>query len=152
MRKTSGILILVAATVIVAVDAGLKNFTVRFAEFFSKADHASLVREEMVHFPLRLKGTLDDSPEIKIGIGQFPGILKKIAAQPSGMNTQNFNETEKDFLSAQVTKGALPTDAGEGTMRLGNLVFGKKKKKWKLVMVYVSDELIAETHKEKKGK
>lgn len=124
-------------------DGELKNFIGKFAGLFKSADHETLVDAEMVHFPLRLKGTLDDSPEIKINAKQFAKALAKIANQPSGMNAKNFKETEKDYVSKQVVHGVLPTDAGQGTVRLGNLVFGKKAKKWKLVMVYTSDELIA---------
>ncbi len=131
-------------------DDELKSFIGKFAGVFKTADHETLVNAEMVHFPLRLKGTLDDSPEIKINEKQFSKTLAKIANQPSGMNAKNFKETEKDYVSKQVIKGTLPTDSGQGTVRLGNLVFGKKAKKWKLVMIYTSDELIAELQSKKK--
>jgi hypothetical protein len=125
-------------------DGELKDFIGKFAGLFKTADHETLIEAEMVYFPLRLKGMLDGSPELKINAKQFSKTLAKIANQPSGMNAKNFKETEKDYVSKQVVRGTLPTDSGKGTVRLGNLVFGKKAKKWKLVMIYTSDELIAE--------
>ncbi|MBN8221779.1 MAG: hypothetical protein J0L53_12705 [Spirochaetes bacterium] len=150
MKKLAVLLFCASALVAAKGNDELKDFIGKFAGLLKTADHATMVDAEMVHFPLRLKGTLDDSPEIKITEKQFPKVLPKIANQPSGMNPKNFKQTEKDYVSSQVVRGALPTDAGEGTVRLGNLVFGKKSKKWKLVMVYTSDELIAEFSKKKK--
>jgi hypothetical protein len=150
MNKLAAVLILSASVLGAKGDDELKSFIGKFAGLFKTADHETLVAAEMVHFPLRLKGTLDDSPEIKISEKQFSKTLAKIANQPSGMNAKNFKETEKDYVSKQVIKGTLPTDAGQGTVRLGNLVFGKKAKKWKLVMVYSSDELIADLQSKKK--
>ena len=51
------------------------------------------------------------------------------------------------YISAQAKASKLPEEAGNGTVRSGNLVFGKKSGEWKLVQVYVSDELIAELKK-----
>lgn len=152
MKKFAVILVFASALVAAKSDAELKDFIGKFAGLLKTADHATMVDAEMVHFPLRLKGTLDDSPEIKISEKQFGKVLSKIANQPSGMNTKNFKETEKDYVSKQVIRGTLPSDAGQGTVRLGNLVFGKKGKKWKLVMVYTSDELIAQFGKTNKNK
>lgn len=150
MKKLAALLVFATSLVAVKNDAELKDFIGKFAGLLKTADHGTMVDAEMVHFPLRLKGTLDDSPEIKISEKQFAKVLPKIANQPSGMNAKNFKETEKDYVSKQVIKGTLPTDAGEGTVRLGNLVFGKKGKKWKLVMIYTSDETIAGLQSKKK--
>lgn len=152
MKKLAAILIFASALAAAKNDAALKDFIGKFAGLLKTADHGTMVDAEMVHFPLRLKGTLDDSPEIKISEKQFAKVLPKIANQPSGMNPKNFKETEKDYISKQVIRNTLPSDAGQGTVRLGNLVFGKKAKKWKLVMVYTSDEIISELSKGKPAK
>lgn len=136
-----------AASLVHAGEADLKKFFANFTEAFAAIDHKAMLAAEMVHFPLKLKGTLDDSPDAKISAKQFALVLEKIASQPSGMNARNFNETEKDYVTSHAKAGKLPEEAGNGTVRSGNLVFGKKAGKWKLVQVYVSDELIAELKK-----
>jgi hypothetical protein len=136
-----------AASLVFAGEADLKKFFANFSGAFAATDHKAMLAAEMVHFPLNLKGTLDDSPEAKISPKQFSAVLKKMAHQPSGMNAKDFNETEKDYVTSQAKAGKLPEEAGNGTMRSGNLVFGKKNGRWKLVRVYVSDELIAEIAK-----
>ena len=138
---------LFTASLVFAGEADLKKFFGSFAELFAATDHKALIAKDMVHFPLKLKGTLDDSPEIQISAKQFATVLKKIAGQPSGMNAKNFDETEKDYVTSQAKAGKLPSDAGEGTKRSGNLIFAQKSGKWKLVKVYVSDTLIEEIGK-----
>lgn len=123
-------------------DANLKKTMTRFSILFSKADHKALLKSKLVRMPLLLKGTLDDSPEIKVPAKVFAKALTKIAEQPSGLNATNLNETEAQHLAASLKIGKPPEDAGEGTLRTGNLVFKKMGKNWQLVKVYVSDELI----------
>ena len=136
-----------AASLVYAGGADLKKFFGHFTGLFAAMNHKALLAAEMVHFPLTLKGTLDDSPDAKISAKQFASVLNKIANQPSGLNPKNFNETEKEYLSSQSTQGKLPEEAGNGTVRMGNLVFAQKKGQWKLVLVYVADDLIAELKK-----
>ncbi len=139
--------LLFTSSLVFAGEADLKKFFGSFAELFAATDHKALIANGMVDFPLKLKGTLDDSPEIQVSAKQFAAILKKIAEQPSGMNARNFDETEKDYVTSQAKTGKLPSDAGEGTKRSGNLIFAQKSGKWKLVKVYVSDALIEEIGK-----
>lgn len=146
MKKTL-LAIFAAASLVFAGELDLKKFFGNFTEAFAATDHKAMLASEMVHFPLQLKGMLDDSPEAKISAKQFASVLKKIAGQPSGMNSQNFNETEKDYVSTQAKAGKLPQESGNGSVRMGNLVFAQKKRKWKLVQVYVSDDLISEISK-----
>ncbi len=143
MRRAA-LFALLTASLVFAGGADLKKFFGSFTELFAATDHKALIANGMVHFPLKLKGTLDDSPEISIAEKQFAAALNKIAAQPSGMNAKNFNESEKDYIISQAKAGKLPEDAGKGTRRSGNLVFAQKAGNWKLVQVYVSDDLIAE--------
>ncbi len=131
-------------------DQHLRKFITRFSGLFSKADHQALVKAKLVRLPLVLKGTLDDSPELKVSAKSFDKALAKIAEQPSGLNTANTNETEAQHLAASVAAGKLPQDAGEGTVRAGNLVFKKSGKNWQFVKVYVSDELIEELQKQRR--
>ena len=146
MKKLS-LLLLITASLVFAGEADLKKFFGSFAELFAATDHKALIANGMVHFPLKLKGTLDDSPEIQVNAKQFATVLKKIAGQMSGMNANNFDETEKDYVTSQTKAGKLPSDAGEGTKRSGNLIFAQKSGKWKLVKAYVSDTLIEEISK-----
>lgn len=139
-----------AASLAYAGEADLKKFFGKFSALFAATDHKAMLAADMVHFPLKLKGTLDDSPEIGIGKKQFAAVFNKIADQPSGMNAKNFNETEKDYVTSQAKTGKLPADAGNGTVRSGNLLFAQKSGQWKLVQVYVSDDLIAEIAKKSK--
>jgi len=146
LKKTL-LAVFAAASLAHAGEADLKKFFANFTQAFAATDHKAMLAAEMVHFPLRLKGTLDDSPDAKLSGEQFASVLKKIAHQPSGMNAKNFNETEQDYITSQAKAGKLPEKAGNGSVRMGNLVFVKKKGMWKLVQVYVSDELIAELKK-----
>ena len=146
MKRTL-LAVFAAASLAYAGEADLKKFFTNFTGAFAAADHKTMVAGKMVHFPLNLKGTLDDSPDVKVSANQFASVLKKIANQSSGMNTKDLNETEKQYISAQAKASKLPEEAGNGTVRSGNLVFGKKSGEWKLVQVYVSDELIAELKK-----
>lgn len=138
---------LFTASLVFAGGADLKKFFSSFSALFAATDHKALIANGMVHFPLKLKGTLDDSPEIQVSAKQFAKVLQKIAAQPSGLNAKNFDETEKDYVTSQAKAGKQPSDAGEGTKRSGNLIFAQKSGKWKLVKVYVSDALIEEIGK-----
>ena len=148
--KKAALTALFCASLAFAGGADLKNFFSHFTELFSTTNHKAMLDAEMVHFPLTLKGTLDDSPGAKISSKQFAFVLNKVANQPSGMNARDFNETEKDFLSAQSAKGKLPEESGNGTVRMGNLVFAQKKGQWKLVLVYVADDLLAEIKKNRR--
>lgn len=143
MKKTTGIFLL-AALPLVASDTGLKSFFTTFVPLFAKTDHATLIEKKMVEFPLILKGTLDDSPEVKLAARNFAAVLPKIASQMSGLNAKNYTESEAEHLSAMTKSGRFPEDAGEGTVRAGNLVFAKKRSGWRLIKVYTSDELIAQ--------
>jgi mannitol-specific phosphotransferase system IIBC component len=128
-------------------DADLKKAISRFSVLFSKGDHKALLKSKLVRLPLLLKGTMDDSPEIKANAKVLAKALTKIAGQPSGLNAANLNETEAEHLTASLKAGKLPEDAGEGSLRTGNLVFKKSGKNWQLVKVYVSDELIESLQK-----
>lgn len=135
---------LVFVSLVFAGENKLTVFFAKFATLFAAEDHKALADGGLVRFPLELKGTLDDSPSVKISAKQFPGALQKIARQSSGLNATNLNETEKEYIAAQAKAGKLPQDAGEGNVRSGNLVFGQKAGKWQLMKVYVSDELVSE--------
>jgi hypothetical protein len=131
---------------LLGLSAGQNDDIARFVSLFSKhfsvSDHKALLKTRAVHFPLKLKGTLDDSPEIAVNEKTFALVLAKISRQPSGLNSANMAETEAEHLVAVLRAGKLPEDAGESTRRTGNLVFKKNGNAWQLVQVYVSDDLI----------
>lgn len=127
--------------------SSLTKFISAFSRDFTRVDHKSLVKDNAVRFPLKLKGTLDDSPEIAASKKAFAAVLPKISGQSSGLNAANHDETEAEYLAAFVRAGKTPEDAGEATRRVGNLVFKKIGKKWQLVQVYVNDDVIDSINK-----
>lgn len=150
MKKALLLLLVFAPALSAGQNADIAKFISAFSQHFSASDHKGLLKARAVRFPLRLKGTLDDSPEIKVSEKAFAKVLKKIAQQPSGLNSANMNESEAEYLQTMVKAGKLPENAGEGMLRAGNLVFKKSGKAWQLVKVYVGDDLIESL--QKKGK
>jgi hypothetical protein len=138
----------VALTLLYGSDADrLAGFSKNFARLFAQKTAAPLLKAKLVKFPLVLKGTLDDSPEIRISKKKFAVLFTRLTHQPSGMSTTNLKETESEYISAQLAKGKFPEEAGEGTLRWGNLVFAKSGAGWRLIQIYVEDSLIADIQK-----
>jgi len=97
----------------------------------------------MTKFPFQTRGPLDDDPIVTYNSGKFIHIFNAFLNQWNG---QELNDTtELDDIKKTVTPNK--NDIQKDLARVGDLVFNKNAKGWKLVLAYLNNETIDKLNK-----
>ncbi len=93
---------------------------------------------EQTQFPFQTRGPLDNDPTIEYSKKNFSRVFSAFLGQWNGLDLDG--GTELDLIK----KTEIPNkDNIQGNYaRIGDLVFDKQHKTWRLVFVYLNDETI----------
>jgi len=91
----------------------------------------------MVHFPLEVRGTLDDSPSRQINKDEFNKILPELLATDPGMSA--IPTTMKNYIQDIETVQKKACNKRGSQFRVGSWVFVKKNSNWLLVQAFVEE-------------
>lgn len=86
----------------------------------------------MTKFPFQTRGPLDDDPTIEYNKQKFLHVFQAFLNQSNGMDLEGTTELE----SIKKTTTPNKTDIVNDYARIGDLVFNKTKKGWKLVFIF----------------
>ena len=93
---------------------------------------------ELTHLPFKTRGPLDDDPVIEYNKKQFIYAFNAYLSQWSGEDLNGTTELY-DIKKAEIPK---KTDVHGDEARVGDLVFNRSEKKWRLVFAYLDNETI----------
>ena len=106
-------------------------------------DSDSIKIISMTTFPFQTRGPLDDDRIVKYDNGKFIHVFNAFLNQWNG---QGLNDTtELDDIKKVVTPNK--NDIQKDIARVGDLVFNKNAKGWKLVLAYLNNETIDSLNK-----
>lgn len=110
------------------------QFWKRFRTAAIKNDIKQIIT--LTHFPFKTKRTLDSDPITKYTKRTFPAVFTAFLKQWNGMDLEG--KTESDLIKKTVTLNKKAVH--DNYTRIGDLVFARTNKKWKLVSVYLNTE------------
>lgn len=112
-------------------------------------------------FPLPTRGEMDNDPIISYSETEFQTLFSAFLQSPTGLNLDNFNETQKDYLkqNEQITfnENKLPMltvdseKENQATAHISSMVFTKEPQGWKLSMLYLDEETYTKSGKNKES-
>ena len=117
----------------------IENFS-HFWKIFRKSvlssDTGQIIR--MTEFPFQTRGPLDSDPTIEYTKREFLPVFQAFLNQWNGIDLEGTTELE----SIKKTVTSSETYIVKDYARIGDLVFKKTKKGWRLVFVYLNKETI----------
>ncbi len=110
-----------------------------FATFWQKFRTAVLNSDtgqmiKMTEFPLQTRGDSDDDPVIEIGKEKFVPTFNSFLAQWSGLDTAG--SSELDGIKKTLSPPSVKDIDKSGQARIGDMLFERTPKGWKLYFVY----------------
>ena len=93
----------------------------------------------MTQFPLEVRGDTDTDPRAQVTREHFDETVQKLLKQDSGVRPEG--ETFRQFLTREQSVGAGSVEPDGGAARVGDLVFERTAAGWRLVRVYLHDEV-----------
>jgi hypothetical protein len=134
--KGSGAALAVASADTIAADENFPSFWQKFRSAVLNSDTGQIMK--FTEFPLETRGPNDDDTTIEFNRARFVPFFKVYLKQWSGLDLHG--STELDGIK----KTELPkkTDYGKDQARMGDLLFEKKVKGWRLIFAYLNDETI----------
>jgi hypothetical protein len=90
------------------------------------------------NFPFQTRGPLDDDPIVKYSNGKFLQVFKAFLNQWTGQGLNDTTELDDIKRTVSPDKNNIQKDIA----RVGDLVFNKTDKGWKLVFAYLNNETI----------
>lgn len=130
-------------------EAGFAGFWTRFRAAALAGNYTELSRYTV--FPLQTRGLMDNQPVITYSEGEFAALFKLFLQTSTGLNTDNFDETQADYIKANPTitfnTGKLPLMHDNKTAAVASMEFENTSAGWKLKFLYLTDEVYAKTGK-----
>ena len=131
------------------LDTSIEDF-ISFWQTFRKAvinnDTTKII--ELTHLPIQTRGPLDDDTVIEYNKKQFIYAFNTYLSQWNGQDLNGTTELS-DIKKAEIPK---KTDVNGDEARVGDLVFNRSEKKWRLVFAYLNNETIDSLKKISKTK
>lgn len=127
-----------------------------FATFWSKFREAAVAGNfaelaKRTQFPLKTRGMMDEQPVIVYAENEFEPMFKLFLQTPTGLNANNFDETQLDYIKANPTltfsAGKLPMMHDNKTAAVVSMEFENTPTGWKLKFLYLTDEVYQKTGK-----
>lgn len=114
-----------------------------FAEFWKVFRTAVLDSDtnqiiSMTEFPFQTRGPLDDDPDIEYEKQKFAAVFKAYLHQWDGGSLEGTSELD----GIRKTETPDKKEIKNNYVRMGDLVFNKTDKGWKLVFAYLNDDTI----------
>ena len=112
------------------------NFWQNFRTAVLNSDTTQIM--EQTQFPFQTRGPLDNDPTIEYSKKKFARVFAAFLNQWNGLDLNG--GTELDLIK----KTEIPNkdDVQNNYVRIGDLVFDKSHKTWRLVLVYLNDDTI----------
>lgn len=104
-------------------------------------------------FPLQTRGPMDNQPIVTYGEGEFEKLFNLFLDSPTGLST-DFSETNRSYIRANpeikfTADGRVPTMQKDGkTAAVTSMEFKLYADGWKLVFLYLEDDVYQKTGKE----
>lgn len=130
-------------------EADFATFWTRFREAAVAGNFAELTQRTV--FPLKTRGMMDGQPVVTYTAEEFGSLFKLFLQTPTGLNADNFNETQLDYIKANPTltfsESKLPMMHGNKTAAVVSMEFENTSEGWKLTSLYLTDEVYQKTGK-----
>lgn len=129
-----------------------------FAAFWTDFREAALdgnmdVLKEYTEFPLQTRGMMDNEPVITYSRNEFEPMFALFLQTPTGLNSNNFNETQLDYMRVNPTvtfnENRLPMMQDGKKASVASMQFELTLTGWKLKFIYLTDEVYQKTGKSK---
>lgn len=125
-------------------------FWTHFREAALAGDYAGLAKR--TRFPLQSRGMMDEQPVVTYTEAEFEKLFGLFLKTPTGLNANNFDETQLDYIKANPTlkfsETKLPMMQGNKTAAVTSMEFENTPQGWKLTFLYLTDEVYAKTGKQ----
>lgn len=94
-------------------------------------------------FPLLTRGEMDNSAVIPVSEKEFDSVFSVFLETPTGLNANDFNETERQYIKANPTitfnENKLPM-MSDSTASITSMEFKKYNNGWKMVSLYLDED------------
>ena len=101
--------------------------------------------KKRTRFPLKTRGIMDDDTEVSYSADAFETLFPLFLNSPTGLNMNNFDETQLDYIKAnekiQFTDSKVPMMQNNKTASVVSMEFENTNEGWKLVLLYLDDEV-----------
>lgn len=125
------------------------SFWTRFREAAVAGNFGEVAKR--TQFPLQTRGEMDDQPVVTYSESEFEKLFTLFLQMPTGLNANNFNETQLDYIKANpklsFSDNKLPMMSGENIASVTSMEFEKTPSGWKLKRLFLTDEVYKKTGK-----
>lgn len=125
------------------------SFWTKFREAAVAGDFPRLAKH--TRFPLQTRGMMDEQPVVTYAENEFEKLFGLFLKTPTGLNANNFDETQLDYIKANPTltfsENKLPIMHDNKTAAVVSMEFENTAEGWKLTFLYLTDEVYQKTGK-----